>query len=556
MLAFKKISNGNSFFRFIYEVWRASENTNNRAFHRLCSLMRKMESKTVVVEDINPNDEKIIIEEREALCRYFDYDIEMQIFRLSFCREDISNEEELKKLNGESAFLANATIIDFKENGKWHSYVFNAIVSIPRMKIKKDEASYIFIPIVNNYIHSARNFDCQINCSNSNKYTYKIFGTYFCQQNTFTSVCAHAALSITINNCGGFMTTEQLNKYLGIDHKAKKLRDIEIKNSAVEGFLRSRNFSTIAVDFFDEISRMPSFDYSEYLYRHIESRHPCLLILSTQDVEEDHIVSVIGHTWNTDLWKPEAEMIYGGGTYIKNVIKVEDKDGNILCKSEYRPAAVWVDHLLIHDDNFGMYSCLTVDLLRRITPLNLDPSFRAKQAIIIKPEKVNIPAEEAEKNSIIAMIDNISNLWALGSPDNEANFWIKELLLSLSGSSAPLVVRTLLIRKESYHQSLDLSDFRKNSLSETEKRQIIEDLPEKFWLTEVTLPDLYTANKTKLVDIFHTSNGDRYNRKENWIQTRLPGFLIKKSESQPVPLDVSSHYPLFRFKENCEVCEW
>ncbi len=221
MLKFRNISKGNSFFVFIYDFWLAGLKSNNRAFHRLCSLMRKMSVETAIVEDIEPND-NIIREEKEALCRYFDCNIEMRIFRLSFSIVKIENEEALKKLDINNAFLANALIVNFNINNKWRSYIYSSIVSIPMIKPKRGEINHVFIPLLNNYIYSARDFDCQIKCCNKDIYTYKVFGTYFCQQNTFTSVCAHAALCMALNNFRG-LSIEPPHKLKNKSSKSQKV---------------------------------------------------------------------------------------------------------------------------------------------------------------------------------------------------------------------------------------------------------------------------------------------------------------------------------------------
>ena len=181
MLTFRNVSIGNSFFSFIYEFWYARQKSNNRAFHRLCSLMRKMEAKTAIVENIEPND------------------------------------------------------------------------------------GLIRVPLLNNYIYSTKMFDCQIKCSDKDIYTYKIFGSYFCQQNSFTSVCGHAALCMTINNTDlskiGIITAERLNKFLRIDHKSKRIREnINILDTDIMSFLESMGLSVVGMNFFENLCEKPVID--------------------------------------------------------------------------------------------------------------------------------------------------------------------------------------------------------------------------------------------------------------------------------------------------------
>lgn len=68
------------------------------------------------------------------------------------------------------------------------------------------------------------------------------------------------------------------------------------------------------------------------------------------------------------------------------------------------------------------------------------------------------------------------------------------------------VVRTFLVKKEDYRKSLNKEDFEGNAFSEEDKTALTKDLPEIFWLSEITLPDLYAANKHKIIDVFYGAN--------------------------------------------------
>lgn len=562
MLEFIDISDGKSLFKFMPTVWYARWTSNNRAFHKLCSLMRKMGAETAIIEDINP-DCDMVREEREALCRYFDSNIEIKIFRVSFCTAKIGNEEALKKPDVNNIFLANTIIVNFKVNDMCRAYLFSSIVSIPMIKPKKGEMKHVFVPLLNNYINSAREFDCQIKYSNQETYTYKIFGTYFCQQNTFTSVCAHAAVCMAVNNFGGLstglITPEYLNKdqSFSIDHKSRKVGkegNVIVDDKMIKKFVDSKGLLCKALDF----SLVNDYDYNEYLYNYMESRHPCLLVFSTQQELVMHVVPIVGHTLNTDLWTPEAEIAYSNNSKIGvNTVKKENRD-SLVFKS--RSTSAWVDHFVIHDDNFGMYYCLPVDLLKRKSLLGQTDLCEAVIGLVIMPKGTKTGALEANKNSVAIMCRNLEKIGSKYA-NKTTNYWIEELLsIGSSGSSiycsTLLVTRTLLVNKNDYLDNLNGRDFENHYFSTYQKDRIMEGLPETFWLTEITLPDLYTANKTKIVDVCYKKDEEEYDCEKNWIQTRLPGVLLNKSTSQPIPLDVLSHYPLFRFKEIREVYEW
>lgn len=58
-------------------------------------------------------------------------------------------------------------------------------------------------------------------------------------------------------------------------------------------------------------------------------------------------------------------------------------------------------------------------------------------------------------------------------------------------------VRTMLLKKNDYAESLNMQDFDGCSFTSDDKNELLINLPDRFWLSEITLPDLYTANKKK-----------------------------------------------------------
>jgi hypothetical protein len=263
-----------------------------------------------------------------------------------------------------------------------------------------------------------------------------------------------------------------------------------------------------------------------------------LLIFTTKNQSSMHVVPVLGHTLNTDIWHAEAELAY--------------KKRNSL---NYRPASEWVDHFIINDDNFGMYLCLPVDSLKKSTPFNTDPEFRAYAAIIIVPVKLETPAIEAE----LAGVNSIRNL-LIGMKNHytQDDIWLERLTDPLT----PIVARTLLLTKDDYEQHLRMEkDFSRGTFSENEIIRIIEGLPDYFFLTEITLPDLYSANKTKIIDFLYCCDKpptiDVREHFKRWLLIRLPGACIKNAKTNRlVELSVKSHFPLFRKENDSNVPEW
>lgn len=533
MISLRPIGRSNSFFSFI-ECYCFTP--FNSAVHRLCSLMRKMNVETAIVEDIDSNYPEIK-EECAALNLRHPGDIsELKAFRITFVSEKLNTIEEIVGLDNDK-FLASVIIINFQVNGTWTSYIFRAIVTIPKIKSENKDKS-----LLNNYIHVFKAFPCEIKISDSSTHTFNIVGNYFTQQNNATSVCGHASLCMALNNLtdfGSVITTEDINKALGVDHSTFKFGSgtgLSIEN--IRNSLTHFGMKYSETDFrYNNV-----FEYDEKIYRYVESGLPVLLIFTTKN--QLHVITVVGHTLNTDLWRPEAENVYTETPFLP-----QDE-------IRYRPAAAWVDHFIIHDDNFGMYRSLPVASLKRITMPKYDPTFRAVYAVMVIPPDVHTPAFEAELASVKITKDMLNQIKKF-SPGT-MNYWLVQML---KHEDVGLIstVRTMLVKKDDYAASLEKQDFKGNCFMPNEKIALLENLPDRFWLSEITLPDLYTANKTKIIDFFYPSNlpvfsnlNDVFDR---WIQIRFPEALLRKS-GEVIDMTVSSHYPLFRLSSNMQTQEW
>jgi hypothetical protein len=564
--------------------------------------MRKMGVQSVVVETLHPAKgtpgqiEHEVWRDTIALNNYFEQPVITTIIRLTFSAAPLAHPDDLEKKSHQSSFLASAVIFNFRlRDNEWQSYIFSSVVSTLkrpfRFKALDGTEKEGFMPLLNNYVHCAKDFPCQIIIDASAIFNFKIYGTFYCQQNKFTSVCFHASACMAINNLEGRVTElvypEEVNSILDFNHADRKIiSDAELGPKQLEILLDCLGCRYKLMDFVQE---HPETNYSHRLYRYLESKCPSLLIFTVY--KDFHIVPVLGHTLNSDLWSPEAEMAYSS------------KIGEL----KFRPTSAWVDHYIIHDDNFGMYYCLPVDsFLRRKLSLAdmpedvgaseegctrdvreeeekrkppLDP-FIPCYCIAIFQEGISCisPASHCEWGSIKLLEELLGQF-----PENENidSYWIKELLFSSRGNPEinPLVARTLLVRKETYSKHLCNEDNDKQSFSEAERTRILTGLPDVFWLTEISLPDIYTANKHKLVDVIFKRDapmpeieGDDITMEEkqrritkwildNWILMRLPGYLLVNQPAggqKPfTKISVESHFPLLTdSKEPVILDEW
>lgn len=509
--------------------------------------MRKMNVKTSVVEDVAPSYHEIQ-DECKALKTYYDQEIEIKAYRITFISERISELERLQHLSSDK-FLSSAIIINFKapqdDDPKtycWKTYLFSAIVTLPKI-IKHQQ--FGTIPLLNNYLHIYKAFRCEVTISADRKIQFDITGTFFCQQNSVTSVCAHATLCMTLNNMGiqneSLIKPEDINKIIEIDHITKKFgfpKDYPVKgltNDDIQKVLHQYGLSFILIDFFSN----PNFEYNEHIYRYIESKCPVLLVFTTNGTES-HIVPILGHTLNSDMWRPEAETAYSHKSRLE----------------AYKKASDWVDHFIMHDDNFGMYFCLPVESLKRVTLPKHDPTFRAHYAVVIVPSEVTTPSWEAEWASVVVSEDLIK--WGI-----QQNVHLDDWTRRLFSTPRYRVIRTFLVKKEDYLNSLNEPDFEGNIFQEIDKDELTKDLPSRFWLSEITIPDLYTANKTKVIDVFYGCDCEPLKDKneifERCLQIRFPFVLFKRLNDgsyRAIPVNVKSHYPLLTFEREQELLDW
>jgi len=549
---------------------------------------------SVVVETIQPSKgspgkiEHEVWRDIVALNDYFERPVATTVYRLTFSSKHLTCSDDLKKISQQPSFLASAIIFNFRPKGdQWQSFIFSSVVSTLRRPIRFKASDGIekegILPLLNNYVHCAKAFPCQIMMNDGNTMDFEIHGTFYCQQNKFTSVCFHASVCMAINNLEGrgadFVYPEDVNHILGFNHTDCKISpDADLGINQLENLLDSLGCQYKLMDFVQE---HPESNYSHRLYRYLESKCSSLLVFTVRG--GFHIVPVLGHTLNSDLWSPEAEMAYSS------------KIGEL----KFRPTSAWVDHYIIHDDNFGMYYCLPVDsfLRRKIESLDLSKVFGSEEkdcecenmapfipmnCIAIFPKELFSisPASHCEWGSI-KLLEEL--LGQFPDKDDIDSYWIKELIFSSRGNPEinPLVARTMLVKKTTYSKHLYNEDNDERSYSDIERTRILAGLPEVFWLTEISLPDIYTANKNKLVDVIFNRDSpmpeiegddillEEKQRRitkwivENWIQVLLPGYLLKNhttngQQESFAKISVKSHFPLLVDNKESDIIldEW
>lgn len=471
-------------------------------------MMRQMGVQSAFIEqlDVKSDEWERIDEELTAIATRLNIRrqrLSAEVSKLTFLTEFIDDPEALAHLP-DSAFLGYAVMVTVAfENGKSPTYIFESIIRelalppVSQERTRNTNSSH--------YLHVKRQFHCQVaNRPNG----YNLIGTYFCQQNQITSRCAHACTAMMLNNSfqnGKYVTCESINKLLAIDHK-RRMQEIPpafgdntlathdgLYPKEISRVLRHYGFEPYFQDFSGQKRRY----YREFLYPFIETGFPALLTftnLSPKGELGEHVVAVVGHTLNRHSWFPTA-----CASYASHLRK--DKP--------YLSSLSWVDDFIVHDDNFGMQLCLPAHSFRPEDYPDPGLSFTPNQAVGILPREkgVRLLGQHAER--IAYDIVHVLYTRYGDTEDLVKNYYVAHLKQHfIDGSSHTAVLRTLLVTKDGYLESLKLKDNTGGRYSEDSLQSIRNLLGarDSMWLTEITEPDLYSGNSSKVIDVLTDSS--------------------------------------------------
>ncbi len=533
-----------SFYQLVEDLWHQGGNPN--PLHRLCTLMRKMKVKSFIKEELELNEE--LLEEQNMATKRYKKTVGLTAIRLTFFRSlppssKWDDQEELP----DDHLLGYAVIVTLElPDDKYTTFLLESVVRPPSIWVRDAKDRISIEPITNYYVHNTRDFETTIGTEGKSR-PLTLTGSFFAQQNDITHVCAHAALRMAINSSSTLntekLTNQRINEILGIDFSSpeKCVGHIDgdppetktgLNYQELEEVVHRLGGRTISADFVQNTA----VEYDQFIYPFVESACPVILGIEGWNFNRSsiisHVVSVLGHTLNSDRWEPEARSGYGG-----------------FPAESYTPVTGWVGHYIINDDNFGMYVTLPSDMLRNYLVPSKNPNLHATRAVAIVPSDVQLSgllAEERAVSFVQSLIQKIKRPFPV--------IWLERL----AQQSSSIVSRTLLQTKESYRQYIDglVQDGHTTLTSEIAQR--LEDMPEHVWVSEITLPHLYTGNKHKLGDVIIRANAtdEEYLAGKSLELAWLPGFIYFGSDNQTFPWGIRTHVPLIREEETSPLLEW
>jgi hypothetical protein len=519
------ISAEESFYKLTEKLWNgSSKKCNNHSMHRFLTLMRKMGAHTFVEEDLEISNQ--LLEEQEMASLRCKAPVKLTAKRLSFfCLDSISDWRNKKKLRNEY-LLGYAVVAKLMlPNNTQVTYLTEAVTRMHGETIVPEDGGKIFHFLVPNYyLHNVCEHKTTIGQKDDRPRTFKIKGVYFTQQNDLTSVCAHSALKMSVNNsklsCRKKLSYEKLtDKYINdtlrldfktpqgtIGHYEGDAEDTRagLYSDDIEEVAKSLKCHLMVINF----DSSQAADFDQFMYSMVESGYPTILEVQGWDIRKNdyyaHVLTVLGHTLNSDRWEPQAEIGYGNFPIKK-----------------YMPSSSWVCHYIINDDNFGMGVTLPSAMVRNDVLPYKNPKLHAHRLMCMTPY-LKIDGYRAESIAL-----DIAKGLIRDTEVSVDLYWLKKL--KKRNSENQLVTRTLCVRKREYLKYLKEQQEQKTILPSKTQLDYIESCPPHLWVTEISLANLYIGNKAKLGDVVINPKASEkaYENDECCLFAWFPGIFRK-----------------------------
>jgi len=486
------------------------------AIRRLFSLARSEGALTLMVEAICPKG--MILDENEEIQLYYRGYRMPELQRISFWKTSFIDD------NGACedddclgyAILKRDVVTSKNKYDCWH--VFEAV-------FRKYPHEHNCVPRVATY------------AVRLGSKTIHIEGLLYAQQNGLNKTCAQVALRSLISRInGGDVSYREINA-IAAQNSHLFRPDGGLNQPQIEAVLSGFGIRFRKIDYTKgcRISRKRvrrAFPYQKFIYSGIESGCGALLgfrLSGPGHRNEGHVIPFYGHTFNKDTWAPHADQSYF----------LVDKN------LRYIPSSLWTSSFLGHDDNFGPNFCV---------PRLYVPPEQVDFVVELLYDGIADSGTIAEVNSL-PFLHSVLRSAVLAEPDLKHNTWLRRLYVSAVQYNQ-VVLRAIAIDKNSFIRHVSTErDWNGNPESQTAISVLNNELPEKLWVVEVSVPQLFPANQRRLGEIvLNGSVGSNPYTTDNssFLYARVPGlYLFQSSENEArnfitVPSNITSHIPVLR----------
>ena len=348
---------------------------------------------------------------------------------------------------------------------------------------------------------------------------FEIPGILYCQQNTLNKTCAQVALRslLSAQSPDRAITYSEINQTAQRSDPWNGLSSDQIRRVLTHFKIHYQDLDyTAPTDASKQEQLRRKVPYHRFIYTGMESGMGGLVGFQFAGQASRHIIPFFGHTFNQDTWAPRASSAYF----------------HVGPSTKYIPSDEWVSSFIGHDDNFGSNYCIP----RRF----IDPE-QVKYIVSLLP--YSIPG-----SPLVAEARAIDFLYKYYSQIDASTPWGDRFKAHINQQDT--VARPLLIRKPDYVKHLKgMSDWEGNTENKTLIDQIETILPDCFWMVELSLPELYSANYSKVGELILTveSAGNQI----DFSMLRIPGHYALKAHDgalHPILSELKSHVPLYTQK--------
>lgn len=461
----------------------------------------------------------------ENLCHYHCEFHEKICYRLSFFKKKIAKHDEIPSLSNDDfigyCIVHKDTFKDKFNKERRRIYVTESVIDLP---FRKGRYTVIGSETVEQLVCGVK---------------FSVKGNYFAQQNGITNNCANAAIKMALRGKYPDITAERINEIRGVKHK-EKAGSRGMKAKEICEAIKSL---TVLDSYVLKSADLATPDLMRIIYHAVESRLPVILLISVANrgkkkpqQNNGHAIAVKGHSFNEHNWWSYGLTFYFAGK--ENLA--------------YFPSSLWCDNFIIQDDNMGPYYLLPVKfLVGEYSPYcsgqknnffgNLLKVFKKNEnSWLVSPYEIIIPYSKRMwffKTQVLQV-----EPWALSILNGIVKNLLKETTalndkplsryFTKYHENSSLIFRTYAIRKEKYLKHL--SD--DTNLSEHVERDVFDSvLPDSFWLTEISIPEVFWINKKKVGEIVTDPNMFAQDEESGVVYVRILNNLFFKKDGQFVP---------------------
>jgi hypothetical protein len=324
---------------------------------------------------------------------------------------------------------------------------------------------------------------------------WSIFTAAHTQQDTVEGCCAHAAISMAVDAMPG----EPIRA--AKDAKAiNSLLDLDIVKQPVTGGLDVYQIEEVIRKLGYQPMRYTANEAKErslflrMIYNGIESGFPVIMGFSPNTPTADsasppapesqpdltgHVLTVVGHNFDPNHWFAEAAKEHSWNAGYR---------GN---ETGYIQSLSWTSSLLVHDDNSGPFFSIPVHYLEQ----NINGQFEFSAIVVTDLEPDFMHWYKAEKLGVNQFEQILSQLPASEFPSK----WTQRLRDAVR--SRKFIVRTTVSSNTEYAEHLKDIGIRFLNAEGVDILGAVRDyLPDRFWLTELSIPEIYTFNRSKIAE--------------------------------------------------------